>query len=87
MLGVAAEAADYLPHSPGLAAGDFAVGLAFIAGGALALRRSTATGLLLAATGFAWFLGGIWTMRSNGKALRQLTRGPKPDFQPDWGAR
>lgn len=29
----------------------------------------------------------IWTMTSNGKALRQVTRGPKPDFQPDWGPR
>jgi hypothetical protein len=58
-LGVAAEWSAYLPDSPDLAAGDFAVGLAFIGGGALALRRSTATGALMAATGFAWFVGGF----------------------------
>ena len=29
----------------------------------------------------------IWTMKLNGKGLRQLTRGSKPDFRPDWGAR
>lgn len=58
-LGVVAEWSAYLPDNPDLAAGDFAVGLAFIGGGALALRRSTATGALMAATGFAWFLGGL----------------------------
>jgi signal transduction histidine kinase len=58
-LGVAAEFSLYLPDSPGLAAGDFAVGFAFIGAGALALRRSTATGALMAATGVAWFLGGL----------------------------
>ena len=58
-LGVVAEWSAYLPDSPDLAAGDFVVGLAFIGGGALALRRSTATGALMAATGFAWFLGGL----------------------------
>ena len=29
----------------------------------------------------------IWTMKLNGNGLRQLTRGSKPDFRPDWGAR
>jgi len=58
-LGVAAESTAYLPGSPAHAAGDFAVGFAFITAGALALRRSTATGALMAATGFAWYLGGL----------------------------
>jgi signal transduction histidine kinase len=58
-LGVAAEFSLYLPDSPGLAAGDFAVGFAFIGAGAIALRRSTATGALMAATGVAWFVGGL----------------------------
>ena len=29
----------------------------------------------------------IWTMKRNGKSLRQLTRGSKPDVRPDWGSR
>jgi Tol biopolymer transport system component len=29
----------------------------------------------------------IWTMKRNGKRLKQLTRGRKPDVRPDWGAR
>jgi TolB protein len=29
----------------------------------------------------------IWTMNANGRRLRQLTHGPKPDFGPDWGTR
>jgi Tol biopolymer transport system component len=29
----------------------------------------------------------IWTMKRNGKGLRQITHGPKPDFRPDWGSR
>jgi TolB protein len=29
----------------------------------------------------------IWTMKRNGKGLRQLTHGRKPDFRPDWGSR
>ena len=29
----------------------------------------------------------IWTMKRNGKALTQITRGRKPDERPDWGAR
>jgi len=29
----------------------------------------------------------IWTMTRNGKRLRQLTHGPKPDVRPDWGSR
>jgi hypothetical protein len=59
VLGVAAEWSAYLPDDPGPAAGDFGVGLVFVVGGALVLRRSTATGALLAATGLAWFLGGF----------------------------
>lgn len=47
-LGVAAEFSLYLPYSPGLAAGDFAVGFAFIVAGALGSRRSAATGALMA---------------------------------------
>ena len=35
------------------------VGFVFVVGGALVLRRSAATGALLAATGLAWFLGGF----------------------------
>jgi Tol biopolymer transport system component len=27
------------------------------------------------------------TMKPDGTGLRQVTRGPKPDFRPDWGAR
>jgi hypothetical protein len=26
-------------------------------------------------------------MKADGTGLRQVTRGPKPDFRPDWGAR
>jgi Tol biopolymer transport system component len=29
----------------------------------------------------------IWTMKSDGTGLRPVTRSPKPDFRPDWGAR
>jgi Tol biopolymer transport system component len=29
----------------------------------------------------------IWTMKRNGKGLKQVTRGSKPDESPDWGAR
>jgi TolB protein len=29
----------------------------------------------------------IWTMAANGRELRQVTRGPKPDVRPDWGPR
>jgi Tol biopolymer transport system component len=29
----------------------------------------------------------IWTMTRNGKQLRQVTHGPKPDVRPDWGSR
>ena len=28
----------------------------------------------------------IWTMKRNGDALKQITRGPKPDVRPDWGS-
>jgi Tol biopolymer transport system component len=29
----------------------------------------------------------IWTMKRNGKGLKQITRGRKPDVRPDWGSR
>jgi TolB protein len=29
----------------------------------------------------------IWTMKRNGKGLRQVTHGSKPDVRPDWGSR
>jgi hypothetical protein len=56
---VAAESATYLPEEPGLAAADATVGLAFIALGVVAWERrpSSRSGLLMAATGFAWFAG------------------------------
>ena len=59
LLGVAAEWSAYLPDEPAAAVGDFVVGFVFVVGGALVLRRSAATGALLAATGLAWFLGGF----------------------------
>ena len=49
----------YLPDEPAAAVGDFVVGFVFVVGGAVVLRRSAATGALLAATGLAWFLGGF----------------------------
>jgi hypothetical protein len=58
-LGLAAELSTYLPESPDLAAGDLGVGLAFIGCGAIAWRRSSAVGALMAATGIAWFLGSL----------------------------
>jgi hypothetical protein len=56
---IAAEAATYLPEEPGLAAGDAVVGLAFIGLGLVAWQRrpSSRSGLLMVATGFAWFAG------------------------------
>jgi signal transduction histidine kinase len=56
---VAAESATYLPEEPGLAAADAIVGLAFIGLGVVAWQRrpSSRSGLLMAATGFAWFAG------------------------------
>jgi hypothetical protein len=56
---IAAEAATYLPEEPALAAGDALVGLAFIGLGLVAwqLRPSSRSGLLMVATGFAWFAG------------------------------
>jgi TolB protein len=29
----------------------------------------------------------IWTMKRNGTGLHKVTRGPHPDFRPDWGSR
>jgi signal transduction histidine kinase len=56
---IAAEAATYLPEEPGLAAGDAVVGLAFLGLGLVAWQRrpSSRSGLLMVATGFAWFAG------------------------------
>src|SRR5919198_2935065 len=58
---VAAEAATYLAKEPGLAAADASVGLAFLGLGLVAwLRRpSSRSGLLMVATGFAWFAGSL----------------------------
>ncbi|HEU4396790.1 MAG TPA: hypothetical protein VFU54_02985, partial [Actinomycetota bacterium] len=69
---VAAESASYLPEEPGLAAADAAVGLAFIGLGVVAWERrpSSRSGLLMAATGFAWFAG------SFADAALFLHRGP-----------
>jgi hypothetical protein len=56
---IAAEAATYLPEEPRLAAGDALVGLAFLGLGLVAWQRrpSSRSGLLMVATGFAWFAG------------------------------
>src|SRR5215217_8220567 len=56
---VAAESVSYLPKEPGLAAGDASVGLAFLGLGVVAWqgRPSSRSGLLMVATGFAWFAG------------------------------
>jgi signal transduction histidine kinase len=69
---VAAESATYLPEEPGLAAADATVGLAFIALGVVVWERrpSSRSGLLMAATGFAWFAG------SFADAALFLHRGP-----------
>jgi hypothetical protein len=56
---VAAESVSYLPEEPGLATADATVGLAFIGLGVAAWERrpSSRSGLLIAATGFAWLAG------------------------------
>jgi hypothetical protein len=69
-VGLAAEWSSWLPDDPGQAAADFAVGLALVAGGALTLGRSRSTALLMAATGLAWFAGGL------ASGLVFLHRGP-----------
>jgi hypothetical protein len=58
-IAVAAESVIYLPEEPELAAADATVGLAFIGLGVVAWQRrpSSRSGLLMAATGFAWFAG------------------------------
>jgi hypothetical protein len=58
-IAVAAELVTYLPEEPWLAAADMTVGLAFIGLGVVAWQRRPASrsGLLMAATGFAWFAG------------------------------
>jgi signal transduction histidine kinase len=69
---VAAESVSYLPEEPGLAAADAIVGLAFIGLGVVASERrpSSRSGLLMAATGFAWLAG------SFASAALFLHRGP-----------
>jgi signal transduction histidine kinase len=59
VLAVAAESATYLPEEPWLAAADATVGLVFIGLGAVAWqqRPSSRSGLLMTATGVAWFAG------------------------------
>jgi signal transduction histidine kinase len=71
-LGVAAESAAFRWDEPGRWIPDLTVGLAFVAFGLLALarRRAPEAGLLLAATGVAWFLGNFWS------DLLYLHRGP-----------
>jgi hypothetical protein len=51
----------YLPEEPELAAADAAVGLAYIGLGVVAGQRrpSSRSGLLMAATGLAWFAGSL----------------------------
>ena len=58
---IAAEAATYLPEEPAEAAGDALVGLAFLGLGLVAWQRrpSSRSGLLMVATGFAWFAGSL----------------------------
>jgi signal transduction histidine kinase len=56
---IVAELATYLPEEPGLAVADATVGLTFVLLGVVAWRQrpSSWSGLLMAATGFAWFVG------------------------------
>ena len=58
-IAVAAESVTYLPEEPWLAAADATVGLAFIGLGVVAWqqRPSSRSGLLMTATGIAWFAG------------------------------
>jgi hypothetical protein len=58
---IAAEATTYLLEEPALAAGDALVGLAFLGLGLVAWQRRPASrsGLLMVATGFAWFAGSL----------------------------
>ena len=58
-IAVAAVSVTYLPEEPELAAADATVGLAFIGLGVVAWQRrpSSRSGLLMAVTGFAWFVG------------------------------
>jgi len=69
---VAAASVTYLPEEPELAVADASVGLAFIGLGVVAWQRrpSSRSGLLMAATGFAWFAG------SFASAALFLHRGP-----------
>jgi signal transduction histidine kinase len=67
-LGLASEAAAYSWDEPGLWVPDLAVGLCFIATGALARQRGA--GALLAATGGTWFVGNF------SAELLYLHRGP-----------
>ena len=58
-IAVAAVSVTYLPEEPELAAADATVGLAFVGLGVVAWQRrpSSRSGLLMVATGFAWFAG------------------------------
>jgi hypothetical protein len=58
-IALAAESATYLPEEPWLAAADATVGLTFIGLGVVAWqqRPSSRSGLLMTATGAAWFAG------------------------------
>jgi signal transduction histidine kinase len=71
-LGIAAELTSYRSGELDAAAADLIVGWVLIGGGLLAWERrgDTRIGPLLAATGFAWFLGGF------GTAALYLHRGP-----------
>jgi signal transduction histidine kinase len=71
-LGVAAELVSYSSGELDRAAADLLVGWVLIGCGLLAWERrgDSRIGPLLAATGVAWFLGGVWT------AALYLHRGP-----------
>ena len=58
-IAIAAESVTYLPEEPELTVADATVGLAFIGLGVVAWQRrpSSRSGLLMVATGFAWFAG------------------------------
>jgi len=58
-IAIAAESVTYVPEEPELAVADATVGLVFIGLGVVAWQRrpSSRSGLLIVATGFAWFAG------------------------------
>ncbi|HUP14785.1 MAG TPA: ATP-binding protein [Acidimicrobiia bacterium] len=71
-LGMTVEAVAFEWDNPARWVPDLAVGLAFLIGGIVALSRSprAGSGVLLVATGLAWFAGGLAGAASN------LHRGP-----------